>query len=286
MTDPEPGPPTVEAIQVARGEARREAEATDRQAKLNSREVRQLVDGAARWSGLAAIAFSTLIAVAFGLLFLNLAGQIGVAEAIRLQDQRETEAALDSLRRDSAILESRGQPAVPVPATGDPREIEVAALVAKALTRLPPVPTAEQVAAVVGPAADVRVTGPPAEEIGDQVAAYFRINADALRGQAGQPPSEQQIRVAVAAELAANPPPPGRPGDDGTDGRDGTNGRDGADGVSVTGQQFLRTDSGCVSRVTYSDGRSEDRPAGDAACPDPPEEPTTPQPTTETTPTP
>ncbi|MBN9791307.1 hypothetical protein DMP17_22250 [Pseudonocardia sp. TMWB2A] len=283
MTTPEQ--PTRRDVETARGQARRDAETTDQRAELNTAEVRKLVDGPARRAGLAAIGFSVLVSVVFGLLFLSLAGKVGVAEAARQQDQRETDAALESLQRDSSTLQSRGQPAVPVPASGDPREIEVAALVAKALLRLPPVPTAEQVAAVVGPAAEARVTGPPAQDVGDQVAAYLAANAEVLRGLRGErgrdapAPSPEQIRTAVAAELAANPPPPGR---DGRNGEKGDQGNAGPPGVSFDGQEFVRDDTGaCVSRVRDSTGAVTTRPAGDAACPNRPTEPSTTPPTTE-----
>lgn len=54
-------------------------------------------------------------------------------------------------------------------------------------------------------------------------------------GKDGPPPSPEAIAEAVAAHLAANPPPAGKDGRDGTDGvsgRDGAPGKDGEPGVS------------------------------------------------------
>lgn len=272
MTDHEQ--PTRSDVEAARGQARRDAETTDQRAELNTAEVRQLVDGPARRAGLAAIGFSVLVSIVFGLLFLSLVGRVGVAEAARIQDQRETAAALDSIRRDNLVITGRGQPPVPVPDGTNPQEAISAALTAQFVKALPPVPTAEQVAAVVGPAVTARITGPTADQLADQVGQYFQTNAAQLRGRDATPPTAAQIRAAVDAALAANPPPPGRDGRDGDKGDRGDKGEmgeAGPPGASVIDQQFIRDDTGaCRSQVRYSNGATTTGPAGDAACADAP----------------
>lgn len=278
MTDHEQ--PTRLDVEAARGQARLDAETTDQRAELNTAEVRQLVDGPARRAGLAAIGFSVLVSIVFGLLFLSLGGRVGVAEAARIQDQRETAAALDSIRRDNLVITGRGQPPVPVPDGTNPQEAISAALTAQFVKALPPVPTAEQVAAVVGPAVVARITGPTADQLADQVGEYFQANAAQFRGQ---PPTAAQIRSAVDAALAANPPPAGRDGRDGDRGDRGERGEmgeKGEPGAAVIDQRFVRDSTGaCVSQVRYSTGATTTAPAGDAACPSAPA--TEPPPTTE-----
>lgn len=288
MSDPDRvNPPPFDDLRAAEDDARREAASTDERAKLQTGAVRRLVDRGGRRYGLAAIAFSIAFNLLLGYLVFDLTGRVELGEVLYAQEQVQNAAALDSLGRANAALRSRGQPEVPAPPGRDPQEAVAAAVTARVLAQLPAAPSAEQVAQLVGPAALSQVTGPTADQLAVRVADYFRVNAESLRGEPGEPgmgPTRDQIRAAVDAAYAANPPAPGR------DGADGTNGRDGIPGISVVGQSFVRNGQGaCVSRVEYSDGRVEQRTAGEAACAPlatPQPEPTTEVPPTEEEPTP
>lgn len=271
--------PTLTDIEQAHEARRAAAQHQDQRAALGSRAARRLVERQARWFGLGGVILSVLSSLVFGWWFMSLQDRLEVGEVLAAQQRAENSAAIDSLRRTNSVLTARGQPPVAEPASDDPQEAVTAAVTARVLAQLPPGPTAGQVAAVIGPAALAQITGPTADQLAAQVAAYFAINATSLRGAAGPGPTAEQIQAAVDAAYAANPPPPGR---------DGTNGEDGAPGppgVSLASQQFVRDGAGaCVSRTSYSDGRVETFPAGDAACP-PPEpapEPTEPPPSSST----
>lgn len=225
----------------------------------------------------------------FGLLALLVAFLVplllaSLAYRNSVTTDREVDAALERLEQANVTLEARGQEPVQLPAADDPTQVVAAAVTAQILASLPPTPTAEEVADRLQGAVIGSLTGPSLNELARLVAGYFQDNPP----QPGPPPTEAQIRAAVDASLAANPPAPGLPGRDGAActpdipacrgpigltgaaGADGATGATGPPGRSVVGQQFVRVDGECVSRVTFSSAPLvEDRPAGDAACPDP-----------------
>lgn len=281
--------PTRDEVRAAQEASLREAELADQRAELGTATVRRVVERQARWLGLGAVALSLVFSVATAVWTWQNSSQLAAAEVLRVQSEQETDAALDSLSAANRALSARGQPPVPTPNPDDPADTIAAAVTARVLTQLPPTPTAQQVAAVLGPTslAMPPVTGPTQSDLAARVADYFRANESALQGPKGDDgeegprgpgPTAEQIQAAVNAAYAANPPPPGR------DGQNGTNGRDGDPGVSFTGLQFRRDDMGmCVAVVSFSDGAEQTQPVPDVVCGsdvDTPEPTTDPPPTT------
>jgi hypothetical protein len=198
-------------------------------------------------------------------------------------DVQDVQVALQRLDQANDTLEARGQPPVATPPADDPAQVVAAAVTAQVLASLPPGPTAEEVAGRLQGAVVGQLQGPTFDELARLVASYFQEHPP----QPGPPPTEEQIRDAVAAELATNPPPPGKNGENGLKGDKGdpcspadpacvgppgaagAAGAAGAPGRSIVdGPTAVRTPTGCVWRTTYSEEPLVvEQPAGDAACP-------------------
>jgi hypothetical protein len=143
---------------------------------------------------------------------------------VQLQEHR-MDALAAALEAEQQALEDRGE----TPVAADPEEI----IEDPDVDPPAPVgPTDEQVQAAVEayfrehPVQDGENASPA--QIAVAVINYLSENPPA-QGEPGPPPSAEQISNAVAAHLAANPPPPGPPGPAGTNGTDGKDGADGKD---------------------------------------------------------
>lgn len=243
--------PTRDEVRAAQEASLREAELADRRAELGTATVRRVVERQARWLGLGAVVLSLVISTATAAWTWQNSSQLAAAEVLRVQSERETDAALDSLSSANRALSARGQAPVATPNPDDPADTVAAAVTARVLTQLPAVPTAEQVAAVLGPTslAMPPVTGPTQADLAARVASYFQANAaslqgpkgdDGTEGRRGPGPTAAQIQAAVNDAYAANPPPPGRDGQNGEKGDKGDPGERGPagplcpDGTEVT----------------------------------------------------
>lgn len=237
--------PTREEVAAAMAEPRALAEQAAAEEPQRVAEIAQRVAGrTARRYGLGALVVAVVVSLAVSIAALSTAAAT---------DER-VEVALARLDEANATLAARGQP--PVRPPGDtPEAVTAAAVAAQVLASLPPTPTAREVADRLRGAVIGALVGPSFDELARLVDDYFVANPPVP----GPAPTAEQIRAAVAAELAENPPPPGPQGEPG---------QPGVEGRSVARQEFVRDSGGdCVSRVTYSDGVVEDRPAGGAACP-------------------
>lgn len=264
MTD---HPPTRADVDAATAAARSEAELADQQARLASKAITRIVERRARLFGAAAVLLSVLLASFATYIAVDNQGEIAAAAALRVQQDQETGAALDSLGQANKALQARGQPTVTAN-PNDPADAVAASVTARVLAKLPPTPSAQQIADLIAPAALTQVTGPTAAELTNRVATYFADNADALRGLPGKDgagPTAAQIQTAVDAAYAANPPAPGR------DGRDGDPGAPGADSTAAgpkgdTGDRGEKGDTGepgpacppgtTLQPVTFASGQS------------------------------
>lgn len=184
--------------------------------------------------GLAAALFAALIALGVAALSLSVAQ---AAASTASSAQQTVSDALAKLQTANEQLTSRGQEPVKVEPDPDPSEAIRAAVLAQVLAQLPAVPTAEQVAAQLQPAAVSAVAGTDRAVLAQMVADYFAAN---------QPPGPTQVQIqdAVDRAYAANPPRDGRDGQsppclsepaqcrgtDGVNGQDGQDGQDGKDG--------------------------------------------------------
>lgn len=263
-------PPTFEDLQKARADERHAVEATLQQAEQTPENVREIARTEAKHSastisrryGKWGLAFTIIVPTIVSLLAVGLVLDNRAAtdqlERAQVQSQQTIDAALDKQRQFNEQLIARGQAPVPEPdEPTNPAEALAAAVTANVLAALPPEPNADQVGAAIQTAVVANLLGPTRAQLTSEVSAYFAANPP----QPGPGPTPQQIQEAVDRAYAANPPKDGDPGKDGVDGAPGPAGR------SVTGQEFVRVDGACTSRVTFSDGDVEDRPAGEAACP-------------------
>lgn len=174
-----------------------------------------------RWLVMAAVAVAVIVSVASSFIAINIAttaaAQTSAAQAAQAERDATVDTALKRLQEANGELEARGQAPVLTSETPDQSEAIAAAVLAQVLAQLPPAPSAEEVAARIQGAVTANVLGPTRQQVIDEVAGYFATNPPVP----GPPPSSEAIRAAVAAELEANPPPPGAPGRDGEDGQDG-----------------------------------------------------------------
>lgn len=267
MTDPAPHP-TEDDMLAARKAERTVAQQYEVAAGQATRAVRRVAGEEARkvsrrW-GLIAALFAVLLSLGVSVAAYGTAAS---ATALATSTKQTVDTALGRLGDANRALTARGQEPVPTPPDATPAEAIQSAVLAQVLASLPASPTPADVASRIQGAVVAQILGPTQDQLSTLVANYFAAHPP----QPGPAPSDAQIRAAVDASLAANPPASGRDGSNGQpgkDGQNGTNGVDGKDGVSVTDQRFVRLpDLACISRVTYSDGTSRDDPAGDAACP-------------------
>lgn len=150
----------------------------------------------------------------FGLLALVIAFLVPLLLSVlaygnSVATDRQVDQALERLQQANVTLESRGQEPVTPPPADDPTQVIAAAVTAQVLASLPPTPTAEEVAERLQGVVIGSLQGPSFDELASLVAGYFRANPP----QPGPPPTEAQIRDAVAAALAVNPPAAGAKGD-------------------------------------------------------------------------
>lgn len=184
--------------------------------------------------GVVAAVFATLIALGWSYwvssVAYSAAAKAGQAEARSLSTQQTVNDAMGQLAEANKALEARGQAPVTTSPAPDQSEAIAAAVLAKVLLQLPKTPTAEQVAAILQPAANAQVIGPSRDTLAGLVAAYFAPSG----------PGAAQIQAAVDRAYAANPPKDGKDGLNGLDGHDppclseptqcrGADGTDGAD---------------------------------------------------------
>jgi hypothetical protein len=251
--DTEPVPTRAE-VAAAMAEPRALAEQVVEEEPRWVAEIAQKVAGrTARRYGLIALVVAVIVSLSVSIAALSTAAAT---------DER-VEVALARLDEANAALAARGQPPVEPP-ENTPEAVTAAAVAAQVLASLPPTPTAQEVADRLRGAVIGSLAGPSFDELARLVDAYFVANPPVP----GPAPTAEQIRAAVEAELAENPPPSGPPGEPGAPGEPGEQGPPGEQGRSVARQEFVRdSDGDCMSRVTYSDGSVETRPAGDDACP-------------------
>lgn len=217
------------------------AEVAEQQAEHTAKETAEkAVRRNWRWTHLAAAAVA--IAVSFATSSITYyTSQAAAAQAqtdadrailIGQSAKQTVDDALGKLKEANDQLEARGQAPVATPPNADPSDAITAAVLAQVLAKLPPAPTAAQVAAVVQPAVTAQVVGPSQATLAALVSQYFANN-----------PTAPQIQAAVAQFLTLHPPERGPQGDPGLPGKspeclsepaqcrgvDGTNGKDGAD---------------------------------------------------------
>lgn len=204
-----------------------------------------------RWLVMAAVAVAVIVSLAVSIVAINIATDAAAAQnaadAAQAERSANVDTALQRLEEANQELEARGQAPVQTSAAPDQSEAIAAAVLAQVLAQLPPAPSAEDVAARIQGSVTANVLGPTRQQLVAEVAAYFQANPP----QPGPPPSQDAIRAAVDAALAANPPPRGERGEDGRDGQDGQSppclsepnqcrgedgqdGQDGKDGVDST----------------------------------------------------
>lgn len=179
-------------------------------------EGRQLPDRVREIADQAGAAAGSKVARRIGLvgavLALLASGALSVAAYSQAQStDRTVEAALSRLDQANSTLESRGQPTVPAPPSPDPTDAIAAAVLAQVLASLPASPTSGEVASQLQAAVTGNVLGPSLDALTRQVAFYYQQNPP----RPGPPPTEAQIRAAVEAVYAADPPADGRDGVDG-----------------------------------------------------------------------
>lgn len=211
------------------------------------REAREETDRRARWFWLPLVVVAAVGASALTAMFMYfvLAPQI---DTIRVQQTATVTAAqeVERIAREAAdqaafandVLAERGQATVPVPAVGQAQDADV--LVAAATARvLASLPDAQPVTAgaIAQAVADYMTrnpltpASPTAGQIADAVAAYLIVNPPpagapgatgatgatgergeqgemGLPGEAGPPPTAEEIRAALDSYLTDNPIPP------------------------------------------------------------------------------
>jgi hypothetical protein len=183
-----------------------------------------------RWTNLAAALVAVVVSIATSSIsyYTAQAAAADADQAIILgQSAKQTvDDALAKLTTANEQLASRGQAPVETSPDPDPTEAIQAAVLAQVLAKLPPAPTAEQVAEVVQPAVAAQVVGPSRDTLAQLVAQYFAQN-----------PTAAQIQAAVDSYLARNPPergPQGQPGERGEKGDKGDRGDQGLPGADST----------------------------------------------------
>jgi len=135
-------------------------------------------------------------------------------------DRQRTAENIASLQDANRQLTERGQAPVAAPAPGDTDQAAlVAATTAQVLAAMPKYPTLQDLAPVIAAVVASQPMGPTMAQLSTAVADYLRANP-APRGEQGQagdqgpkgetgdpgrPPTADEIRAAVDAELAANP---------------------------------------------------------------------------------
>lgn len=200
---------TLTDVKASFAAARTNAAATEQIVAEFPRQMTRIAERAGKRAGRREGRIFGVIGIVVAIVVSFLAGGLSVdnrAELALLRDsaaqrQAQTDATLSLLADQNEVLELRGQAPVAAPTTGDPAAAIAALVLSRVIAQLPPVPTADQVAAVIGPAVGTSPTGPSPQQLTAAVADYFSTG-----------PSQAAIDAAVARAYAADPPADGRDG--------------------------------------------------------------------------